>query len=111
MAQRAYERIQAEAAEQRKRAKAEHDAYLEQLRAAQQDEHDAGPPGGCTACWSWDYSPWADGYTWGHGHPAIQPGPPPDGYGTPDDWCYHPCHGDDVPAFCGLIAMAQPERK
>lgn len=106
MSQRAQRRMQAEMAEEQRQAQANYDAYLERLRIEQQAEHDAGPPGSCAECWSWEYSPFVDGYTWSHGHPATQPGPPPDGYGMPDDWCYHDCHGDEAPVFCGLIAMA-----
>jgi hypothetical protein len=109
MSDRAQVRIRA--GEERLRAIADAEwAASEAARfAAAEVKRLEGPPGGCADCWYW-----ADimyGYQW-HRRASMQPGPPPPGgrsYGPGTgeaDWCYHPCHGEDGPAFCGAIACA-----
>lgn len=114
MSARAQERIRAE--EERERAQQEAEWAAEQAALEEQYRRirEAGPPGGCCECWSWAawmWPPW-----WVHGE-SVRPGPPPpdlepgsmlldgpEALGT--DWCWHACHGDDAPVFCGPVAMA-----
>lgn len=112
MSARAQERMRAEWERERARAEAEWAAEEAELEERYRPVREAGPPGGCHECWSWSGPrvPWGP---WGHGG-SVQPGPPPAGLdadspfqGTAGtDWCWHSCHGDERPLFCGPIAYA-----
>lgn len=107
---RAQERIRAEQERERARREAEWEVEEAERRVLLEGQRqamlEAGPPGGCGECWSLEDSMF--GLRWFHGDSA-EPGPPPDDWDIsdrPSDWCWHACHGEDAPAFCGPIAVA-----
>jgi hypothetical protein len=106
MSARAQERIRAERERERVIEEAEWAAYQAEIEEQYRPQREAGPPGGCHECWEW----WGQFPGWWH-RDSVQPGPAPGDYplgrDTPDtDWCYHACHGEGIPVFCGPIAMA-----
>ena len=111
MSARAQARIRAEEERERARQDAEWAAEDAERAAMVEAMRPAEPFEGCAECWQWrDGWPWAEPW-WQHGE-SVQPGPAPAdqpfwGPGTRDtDWCWHACHGEDGPVFCGPVAMA-----
>lgn len=105
------------AAEAAAEAQREAEWQAEQARIAEEQRpiYEAGPENGCRECYVWGLNWIGLGHMWQHGQRAVKPGPqpppPPDVpwlYGDDDEshWCWHECHGNEAPVYCGPVAMA-----
>jgi hypothetical protein len=89
MSERAQVRIRAEQESDRERIRAELDAEAARQAEIDRPKFEAGPPGGCAACYIWsDWYPYSPGSDWWHVFIEEEP-----------YLCRCECHGGETPCF------------